>query len=80
MGQLTSQQRVFIVEQYYSNKSPTKVKTVFSNEYNLNINMKTASKVVNKWRANGTIYNLSNGNSGDSKHVRSEENIVILND
>ena len=43
MGQLTREQRVVIVEQYYSNKSPTKVKRAFANEYILNINNKTVS-------------------------------------
>ena len=80
IGQLTSEQRVFIVVQYYSNKYPTKVKIAFANEYNLNINIKTVSNVAIEWRANGTIHNLNKGHSGCSKRVRSEENFVILNE
>ena len=44
----------------------------------MNINLKTVSKVVSKWRANDTISNLSKDHSGRSKHVRPEENLVIL--
>ena len=43
MSQLTSEQRVFIDDKYYSNTSPTKVKRAFANAYNLNINIKTVS-------------------------------------
>ena len=60
MGQLTITQRGFIVEQFYSNKSRNKVKRVFANEYDLNINIKTVGKVVSKWRASDTIHNLNN--------------------
>ena len=42
----------------------------FANEYNLDI----------KWRANGAIHNLNKSHSGCLKHVRFEENIVILNE
>ena len=46
MGQLSSEQRVFIVEQYYSNKSPTKVNRLLPiNEYILNRNIKIINKV-----------------------------------
>ena len=55
------------------------MKRACSNEYNLNINIKTV-KVVSKWRANGTIQNIYKGHSGRSKRVRPKENIVILND
>ena len=48
MSQHAREQRVFIVEQQYSNKSPTKVKRAFTNEYNMNINIKTVCKVVSK--------------------------------
>ena len=74
------QQRVFIVDEYYSNKSPAKVKRAFANEYNLKINIRTVSKVVRKLRENGTIHSLNKGHSGCTRHVRSEENIVILNE
>ena len=37
--QLTSEQRGFLVEQSYSNKSPTKVKIAFADECNQNINV-----------------------------------------
>ena len=46
MGQLCGEQRVFIVEQSYSNKSPTKVNRVLPiNEYILNRNIKIINKV-----------------------------------
>ena len=49
MWQLTSEQRVVIVEQHFSNKSPTEVKRAYVNAYNLNINIKT----VKRWSAIG---------------------------
>ena len=70
MGQLNSEQRVLIVEQYYSNRTQTKVKRVFANELNLDINIKTVSKLVCKWRANGTAHNLNKGSSRRSNHGR----------
>ena len=60
---------------FLKNISPTKVKRASANEYKLNINIETVSNVVSKWRANGT-----KGHSGRSKHVRSEDNIVILDE
>ena len=80
MGQLTIEQRVCIVDQNHSNKSPTKLKTAFANEYSLKTNIKTVSKVVSKWRESGTIHNLNKGHLKRLKHVRSEENIVISNE
>ena len=80
MGQLTSVKRVFIVERYYSNKTPTKVKRVSTNEFNMNICIKTVSKVVSKWRPNGTIHSLNKGHSGRSKYVRSDANMVHFNE
>ena len=56
------------------------MKRAFANEYDLNININTISKVISKWRANNTIQNPNKGHSGRSKHVGSEENIVILNE
>ena len=67
--QLASKQHVVIVEQNYSNKCQIKVKRVFVNEYNLNIFIKTVSKIVSKWRANGIIHNLNKGHSGRLKHI-----------
>ena len=52
--QLTTEQRVFIVKQYYSSGSLTKVKREFASEYN-HINIKTVNNVVDKWRRNETI-------------------------
>ena len=52
--QLTTEQRVFIVKQYYSSGSLTKFKREFATEYNQDINIKTANNVVDKWRRNGT--------------------------
>ena len=52
--QLTTEQRVCIVKQYYSSGSPTKVKREFATEYNQDINIKTANNVVDEWRRNGT--------------------------
>ena len=78
--QLTSRQRVTNVELFFPNISPSKVKRTFANDYNLKINIKTVSKVVSKWRESGTIHSLNKGHSGRTKHVRYEENIVILNE
>ena len=50
--QLTTEQRVFIAEQYYSSGSPTKVEREFATEYNQDIN-KTVNNVVDKWGRNG---------------------------
>ena len=53
--QLTSQQCVFVAEQYYSNKCSTRAKRTFANEYNLNKDIRTVSEVVSKCRANGSM-------------------------
>ena len=50
--QLTTEQRVFIVKQYYSSSSPTKVKIEFATEYNRNINIKTVNSVLYIWSRN----------------------------
>ena len=75
MFQLTNEQRVFVVEQYYENKSPTKVKRAFFCTYKANINVKTINSLVSKWKQNGTVHNRNKSNSGRSKHVRTEENV-----
>ena len=50
MGQIASEQRVFIVEHYYSNKSPTKVKGAFAIEYSPKINIeRNGQQMERRW-------------------------------
>ena len=51
--QLTTEQRVCIVKQYYSSGSTTKFKREFATEYNQDININTVNNVVDR-RRNGT--------------------------
>jgi ABC-type thiamine transport system substrate-binding protein len=60
MMQLTTEQRVFIVKQYYSSGSPTKVKREFATEYNQDINIKTVNNVVDKWRSTREVISSIN--------------------
>ena len=50
MGQPTSAQGD--TKQYRSNKSPSKVKRTFTNDYNMKINIETDSKLINKSKQN----------------------------
>ena len=71
--QLTTEQRVFIVKQYYSSGSPTKVEREFATEYILDINIKIVNNVVDKWRRNGPMCNINKGYSGRPiLHARTE--------
>lgn len=52
MCYLTSEQRVFVVEQYQSNKYSTKVQIAYANEYNMNIKITTVGivkQMEKKW-------------------------------
>lgn len=62
--QLTTEQRVFIVEQFYWTASPTKVKRANVNKYKGNINLKTVENLIKKWKDKGTILNQIKGHSG----------------
>ena len=75
MFRLTNEQCVFVVEQYYENKSPTKVKRAFFSMYKANINVNTVNSLVSKWKKNGTVHNRNKSISGRSKHVRTEANV-----
>ena len=56
------------------------MKRAITTEYNLNIKIKTVSKVVSKWGTNGTMRNQNKGHSGRSKHLKNEKNVAILNE
>ena len=78
--QLTTEQRVFIVEQFYVTASPTKVKRAYVNKYRVNINLKTVDNLIKKWKDKGTILNQNKGHSGRQRSARSEENITKINE
>ena len=80
MLQLTTEQRIFVVNQYYSSKSPIKAKRKFATEFNRNINIKTVKRMFDKWTRNGTILNLNKGNSGPPKSVTTQVNIALIKD
>ena len=80
MLQLTTEQRIFIVIQYYSSKSAVKTKRKFATEFNKSINIKTVKRMIDKWTTNGTIQNLNKGNSGPPKSVTTQVNIALIKD
>ena len=55
--QLTTEQRVFIVEQFYVTDSPTEVKRAYVNKYRVNINLRTVDNLIKKWKDKGTMLN-----------------------
>ena len=78
MNQLTTEQRVFIVERYHASHSSTQVKRSFAAEYHRNIDYKTVKRVVDKWKAHGTIRKLNKEHSGRPINARSEGNIASV--
>ena len=77
MSQLTTEQH-FIVERYHASHSSTQVKKSFAAEYHRKIDYKTVKRVVDKWKANGTIQNLNKEHSRRPMHARSELNIASV--
>ena len=66
---------MFNVKQYYSSGSPTKVKRDFATGYNQDINIKAVNNEVDKWRRNGPICDIHEGNSGRPNTART----VVVN-
>ena len=77
--QLTTEQRVFIVEQSYVTASPTKVTRAYVNKYRVNINLKMVDNLIKKWKDKGTILNHNIGHLGRQSKARLEENITKIN-
>ena len=76
--QLTTEHRVFIVEQFYVRDSPTKVKRAYVNKYRVNINLKTVVNLIKKWKDKGTILNQNQGHTGRQRSARSDKNITKI--
>ena len=79
MARLTSDQRVFIVKNYYQTKSVTVVKRKFKNAYKgMNVSRVNIYKLVKKFEELGTVKNAAK--SGRPKSSRSDENVSTLQD
>lgn len=76
--QLSSEQRVFIVEQFYLTASPTKIKRAYFTKYRQEVSLNTINKWIIKWKDRGTIRNQNKGHSGRQRTARSEENIARI--
>jgi transposase len=76
--QLNSEQRVFIVEQFYLKTSPTKIKRGYFTKYRQEVSLNTIKKWIRQWRDIGTILNQNKGYSGRRRTGRSEENIAMI--
>lgn len=76
--QLTSEQRVFVVEQFYLTASPTKIKRAYFNKYRQEVSLNTINKLIIKWKDRGTILNQNKDHSGRKRTARSEENIAMI--
>ncbi|KAF2348741.1 Protein of unknown function DUF4817 [Trinorchestia longiramus] len=75
--QLTNEQRIFINNVYAEKKSLKEVQNEFEQRFpkRSSPTKKTVWKTVNKFRAHGTILNLTKGSSGRLKTLRTNENI-----
>ena len=78
--QLTSEQRVFVVEQFYLTASPTKIKRAYFNKYRQEVSLNTINKLIIKWKDRGTILNQNKGHSGRKRSARSKENIAMIDE
>ena len=76
--QKTSEQRIFIVEQYILTGCRISVRRAFSSQFRENIDMKIVDRVMEKWRRKGIILNQIKGNSGPKRSVRTNENITLV--
>ena len=72
--QLTSEQRVFVVEQFYLTASPTKIKRAYFNKYKQKVSLNTINKLIIKWKG----LNQNKDHSGRKRTARSEENIAMI--
>ena len=77
MAQLTTHQRVFVVNTYQNTKSYAEVKRLFTVEYPDRPPLSDSCiwKNTKKFNEHGTILNLNAKNSGRRRTGRSEENI-----
>ena len=75
--QLTSEQRVFVVEKFYLTDSPTKMQRAYFNKYRQEVSLNTINKLIIKWKDRGTILNQNKGRSRRKRTARSEENIAV---
>ena len=79
-GQLTNEQRAFIVKTYYETKSYVKVKKAFVEKFPDRKPPSTSSiqRNIQKYEAKGTSHNLNKGNSGRHRSGRTEDNIKAV--
>lgn len=79
MARLTSEQRVFIIRNYYASKSVAYVSSKFKQEFKSRknpVSRKHVYALVSKFEATGSIEDIAK--PGRPKSVRSEENISSL--
>ena len=83
MGQLTTAQRIFCVQQYYKNdRSLNQVLRLFAVEFpgRAPPTKRTIKQNVKKFETHGTLLNRNKGNSGGPRTVRTEERLQQVRD
>ena len=78
MAQLTSNQRIIIVEEMIKLKSLVKVKRYLQTHHGVKVSELTIKRTYDKWKQFGSIKNVNKGNSGRKKNVRTHTNIALV--
>ena len=80
MGQLTTEQRVFVITTYYETRSPHAIQEAFMQQFpdRQPPNKTTIWRNVFKYERKGTSLICNKGNSGRRRSVRTGENIELL--
>ena len=80
MGQLTTEQRTFIVRTFYEYGSVARTRELFAERFpeRRNIAVKTIRYNIRKFEQHGTSHNRNKGNSGRRRTGRSAENIELV--
>ena len=74
MARLSIQERIFIVEIMIQTKSVADTRRKFKTRFGFEINRKTISTTLKKWKQEGSVKDLHRGNSGRKKSARTDEN------
>ena len=74
---LTTEQRVFIVEEMAKTGSTIATRRSVKLHFNTKVSLNTIGAVFRKWKKNGTIRNLHKGNSGRHRSATANENVQI---
>ena len=82
MGQLSVEQRVFIVSRYIDTQSIKRVQDEFRENFpGITVPVKTTIlRNVRKFQRSGTTHNLNAMNSGRSRTARTADNIALVRD